>query len=341
MLAGLEPDAIVFTNGDNDTYPLWYIQNVEHFRTDVRVVNRSLLNTPWYIKQLRDEKPRVPISFTDAEIENLQPLLLRDNKVAWKSDLAIHHIIQETSWKKPIYFAVTVPQEAWEPYADHLEMQGMVYRLVPRTGDYMMNEYLMRRNFEQVFEFRGVLTEDGRVDDSVYKNEDTRVLFGNFALASFRLAQFYVKLKQYDDVIRWTERALVFDPAFDYARDYLGIYYMRNREPRKAVDYYTGMLRREPRNPMYWIMLASVYEQMGQMPAALYNLREGSRLIPNERRLFEYGVRIAALLGQREAVEDFAKRWLEKHPNDSEFKALLRDADRMIKEEEGSRGETE
>ena len=38
MLAGLEPDAIIFTGGDNDTYPLWYIQNVERYRTDVRVI---------------------------------------------------------------------------------------------------------------------------------------------------------------------------------------------------------------------------------------------------------------------------------------------------------------
>ncbi len=69
-LAMLEQDAIIFTNGDNDTFPLWYQQIVEKYREDVRVVNLSLLNTGWYIRQLRDEPPTVPIPkrFTDSFI---------------------------------------------------------------------------------------------------------------------------------------------------------------------------------------------------------------------------------------------------------------------------------
>ena len=69
-LSTCAPNAIIFTNGDNDTFPLWYAQEVEGFRTDVRVCNLSYLQTDWYVDQMRRqayESSPLPINWTRSE----------------------------------------------------------------------------------------------------------------------------------------------------------------------------------------------------------------------------------------------------------------------------------
>ena len=178
MLQSCEPHGIIFTNGDNDTFPLWYLQEVEGMRKDVTVANLSLLNTPWYIRQLRDSRPKGEgfINLTDDQILGLTSGLTPwktqkiqiavegdpqnvDGYIEWVlkptfanqalkvQDMMILRIINDTKWKYPIYFAVTVSPTNKIGLDKYLDMEGLTFRLQSHKVDAInpgkMQDYLM------------------------------------------------------------------------------------------------------------------------------------------------------------------------------------------------------
>ncbi|MCH7819246.1 MAG: DUF2723 domain-containing protein [Candidatus Marinimicrobia bacterium] len=162
ILATTEPNAIIFTNGDNDTFPVWYLQEVEGIRKDVKVVNLSLLNTPWYIKQLRDYEPKINITLSDKQIEEMslrswpregmkvsipgepdasgnvtnmewhvKPTVKTERYAALRiQDMMILHILEKNKWKRPIYFAVTVSPDNKIGLERYLRMDGLAFKII-------------------------------------------------------------------------------------------------------------------------------------------------------------------------------------------------------------------
>jgi tetratricopeptide (TPR) repeat protein len=334
-MAGLEPDAIIFTNGDNDTYPLWYIQIVEGFRPDVNVVNLQLLNTNWYIEQLRDRRPAVPISMTDEEIARVRPMALKGGGVAWKKDLLIQHIIQENAWKRPVYFAVTVPHESWQPYQEYLEMQGMVRRMVPVKKQHQTNKFLLARNFENIFEFRGVLDEDWKRDESTYRSPYTDGMFQNFAVAAMELSRLSAIEKDYEEALKWTELTAQLKPDFDFPDRVLGLYYARTGQVEKGIEHYEKVLEAQPGRGEFWIGLGRIYDENGEPGRALEIFNGAIGAAPDHRDLYANGFYIAAREGRLDEARRFIRAWLQRHPGDKEFRQIDENFESVIYEEFG------
>lgn len=140
VMMGLEPNAILLTCGDNDTYPIWVLQ-AKGIRKDITVINISLAMIDDYRKKL----------FTELGIEQMGPANSKDPKVVdeYYKNFRDHLIEQLTNNKKnyPVYLALTTANENFiDTIQEHLYLTGLAYQYKKEPMD---NMALLRKNFEQ------------------------------------------------------------------------------------------------------------------------------------------------------------------------------------------------
>ncbi len=331
MLSPLEPGAIVMTNGDNDTFPLWYIQEVEKVRKDVRVVNLSLLNTPWYIKQLRDQEPRVPFTFTDAQLDAIQPYQdEKTGKVIWVKDQAVADMVKANQWKRPIYLAVTVPEQLG--FEKHLVLEGLVFRVEPNpVGDHSVDARKTMHNLYSVFKYGGLLDKNRDFDRSVYKDDNAYKLVQNYSAAHVQVAYQLQQAGQPRDALNVLRDAVKMTPDFPGLLEYLGKSYEDMGDTAEAERVFAEAQARFPKSAEFYFHLGVIHWQkghkLGNAELVERGITELKRACEMDQRYFDwFGALFSALWleGRRDESLDILRTWSRAHPEDAQGAGWLK-----------------
>lgn len=329
LLMSCPQNSILFTNGDNDTFPLWALQEVYGVRKDVRLVNLSLINTDWYIRQMRDIEPKVPLLLSDAEIKALQPernpypepvaLQIGKRTIQFPGgrelsylkiqDKLIMHIVmanEVAAKRKPVVFAATVGEENMLGMAPYCRMEGMVYRLTDTIQTQPVDVPVTAHLFEDVYKFRGMDSSAPRLS---YLDDDSRRLLTNYASIAIQVAM------AEGEIVRAEQDSLSI-PGIDSTagpRLRASIAH-RLSDVTKLLRKSESILPDEWRTPYF---AAQMYAQIGKNDKADSVLDAAQKRMPKEPMLLRARVEVLQRTGRKEQALKLLESAVKATPNDA------------------------
>jgi tetratricopeptide (TPR) repeat protein len=223
MLRHLPKNAVLLTNGDMDTYPAVALQEVEHFRPDVAVVNRFLLNTTWYARFLRD-RYELPLPFDDDQLAALKPYQEVDKTLLSISDQIIKGWLSQRkngAFPRPIAISVTVGDLSFAAeIQDHLKMMGAFYSWLPEPTESRQDTAMLRSSLAYLNpdDFRGPFVS--QQDRSPVRRAHTNRLVTNIAAVALHYSQGLIQAGRTSEaleMLRWVEEfesKTEIDPVF-------------------------------------------------------------------------------------------------------------------------------
>jgi hypothetical protein len=212
FLANLPKNAIFFSQADIDTYPLWCLQMTEKLRPDVTVCNLSLLNTPWFVKQIQDNDSKFPIHLSDEQLASLSVIPWHDTTVSVKpasfitaidsstpdsfnltvtpslmgkyllaQDQIILKILETDDRSRPLCFSSLIPQSSVPWIQSYLHLEGLYKRFVA-TRSANSDIAPLRANLLENYTYRGY------ADASIPKEDPTKWIAWNYCTSFLTLS---------------------------------------------------------------------------------------------------------------------------------------------------------
>ena len=267
-----EGHPIILTNGDNDTFPLWYNHEVEGVRTDTRVVNMEYLQTDWYIDQMKRQaydSPPLPISLShedykegrmeyvpiDTDSITIGPatISLKGKKGLFKNELMVLDMLLQANsltsgqsvalqWERPVYMSISMGSDILPFLRDHLILEGLAYRISPTATTQRIDVERLYDNIMHRFRYGGLSTKGIYVDEDVKRMANTHQLIMGVLVDS--LLQRGDTKRALKVCHKWQKEMPQENvPYTEYALSMARCYYMA-RQPERGDEIVSTLLRR-------------------------------------------------------------------------------------------------
>ena len=274
---------IILTNGDNDTFPLWYNHEVEGVRTDTRVVNMEYLQTDWYIDQMKRQaydSPPLPISLshedykegrmeyvpidTDSIAIGPATISLKGKKGLYKNELMVLDMLLQANWERSVYMSISMGSDILPFLRDHLVLEGLAYRISPTATTQRIDVERLYDNIMHRFRYGGLSTKGIYVDEDVKRMANTHQLIMGVLIDSLLQRG---DLKRAVNVCHKWQKEMPQEnvPYTEYALSMARCYYMA-RQPEQGDEIVSSLLRRSD-EWLSWINTIKLSRRAG----SLYN----------------------------------------------------------------------
>jgi len=343
ILQSCDENAILYTNGDNDTFPLWFLQAVEKVRTDVKIVNLSLINTNWYIKQLKNNMG-VHITLSDEQIDRLRPyphpltgglvriqdIMVRhifENANVVRSITQINADSAETTFDfdPPIYFAVTVSNDNKKEYDNYLSMEGLVYKVTTEPLGRRVNAERMKHNIFDVYRFTGLK------DSTIYKDENSTKLLQNYTTGFITLAMEYQKANDTIQALNAIDRMFKVIPYEWRGTSFAGSIYGWSGQWDKVDSLFefgyekfkTAKEEPDSESVTFFRVYYETYMRNHQFSKVKEVIHKGLEIFPDSKTTLLMGIQYHFYINDEAGLLQLLTDWLIRHPDDKEIQSLL------------------